>query len=170
MGISKAWANAAKQLGCFLGTKNVTIVFGGGRCGLMGTIATNAKLNGSKVIGVITKKLIKMENVIDGLDNLIVVETMAERKAKLVEFADILLVLPGGIGTVDELFDFWTKVQLGIDKKPVVIWNINGYYDTLLEFIRVMTREGFVSPESSNHLVVAEEFDDVVFELLKLEL
>ena len=75
LGISKAWANAAKQLGCFLGTKNVTIVFGGGRCGLMGTIATNAKLNGSKVIGVITKKLIKMENVIDGLDNLIVVET-----------------------------------------------------------------------------------------------
>ena len=170
LGNSKVWTNSAKKLGCFLGMKSVTIIFGGGRWGIMGTIATSAKINGSKVTGVITKKLIEMENVIDDLDNLIVVDTMAERKAKLVELADILLVLPGGIGTVDELFDFWTKVQLGIDKKPILIWNINGHYNKLLEFVTVMTKEGFVSLGSSNNLVVVEKFDDLVFELSKLEL
>ena len=121
------------------------LVYGGGRNGLMGTVADATLAAGGRVIGVIPKALVDKEQAHHGCTELHVVETMHERKQMMAEHADAFLALPGGIGTLEEFFEVWTWRQLGYHDKPVGLLNMNGYYDKLLAFLQTSVSSGFMS-------------------------
>lgn len=136
----------ARQVGALLGRRKLTLVYGGGRVGLMGALADAALQEGGRVIGVIPQLLLDKEVGHAGLTELQVVATMAERKLAMGELADAFLTLPGGIGTMDELFEAWTWSQLDLHRKPCGLLNYQGYYDPLLSFLDRCVEEGFLRP------------------------
>jgi uncharacterized protein (TIGR00730 family) len=153
-GHSPAFADAARTLGELIGKSGATLVYGGGRVGLMGTVADAVMASGGQVIGVIPQALMDREVGHAGLTELHVVQTMHERKQLMAERADAFISLPGGIGTLEELYEVWSWQQLGYHDKPVALLNVEGYYDALLEFHRVMHSRGFVSDAQFNALLV----------------
>ena len=144
-GDSPAFAEAARTLGTLIGQSSATLVYGGGRVGLMGTVADAVMASGGQVVGVIPQALMDREVGHAGLTELHVVQTMHERKQLMAERADAFISLPGGIGTLEELYEVWSWQQLGYHDKPVALLNVDGYYDALLEFHRAMHKRGFVS-------------------------
>jgi uncharacterized protein (TIGR00730 family) len=153
-GDSPAFADAARSLGELIGRSGDTLVYGGGRVGLMGAVADAVMAAGGKVFGVIPQALMDREVGHAGLTELHVVQTMHERKQLMAERADAFISLPGGIGTLEELYEVWSWQQLGYHDKPVALLNVDGYYDALLEFHRVMHSRGFVSEAQFNALLV----------------
>jgi uncharacterized protein (TIGR00730 family) len=153
-GDSPAFADAARTLGELIGRGGATLVYGGGRVGLMGTVADAVMESGGQVVGVIPQALMDREVGHVGLTELHVVQTMHERKQLMAERADAFISLPGGIGTLEELYEVWSWQQLGYHDKPVALLNVEGYYDALLEFHRVMHARGFVSDAQFNALLV----------------
>jgi uncharacterized protein (TIGR00730 family) len=153
-GHSPAFADAARTLGELIGKSGATLVYGGGRVGLMGAVADAVMACGGQVIGVIPQALMDREVGHEGLTELHVVQTMHERKQLMAERADAFISLPGGIGTLEELYEVWSWQQLGYHDKPVALLNVDGYYDALLQFHRVMHRRGFVSDAQFNALLV----------------
>ena len=139
------YIKAAATLGERLAKENISLVYGGGSVGMMGVLANAAFKNGGHVIGVITRRLIEMEVAFTQLSDLRVVETMHERKAMMAELADGFIALPGGFGTMDEMFEVLTWSQLNIHQKPCGFLNINGYFDKLIDFIKHMISQQFVS-------------------------
>ena len=135
----------AKQVGTWIGAHGGQLVYGGGRNGLMGTVADATLAAGGRVIGIIPKALVDKEHAHLGCTELHVVETMHERKRIMAEHADAFLALPGGIGTLEEFFEVWTWRQLGYHDKPVGLLNMNGYYDNLLAFLQTSVSSGFMS-------------------------
>jgi len=144
-GVRAEYAGAAAELGTLIARRGLDLVYGGGHVGLMGVAADAALRAGAEVIGVITQALKDREVAHDGLSQLHVVRTMHERKARMAELSDAFLVLPGGIGTLEELFEVYTWGQLGEHTKPVGILNTNGYYDGLISFLHTMQAEGFLN-------------------------
>lgn len=144
----------ARELGELLARRNLTVVYGGGRVGLMGALADAALQAGGQVIGVIPQLLLDKEVGHSGLSELLVVQTMAERKLKMGELADAFLTLPGGIGTMDELFEAWTWTQLDLHRKPCGLLNYQGFYDPLIAFIDHAVEEGFLRPRHRAALIV----------------
>jgi uncharacterized protein (TIGR00730 family) len=153
-GDSPAFAEAARTLGALIGRGGATLVYGGGRVGLMGAVADAVMATGGQVVGVIPQALMDREVGHAGLTELYVVQTMHERKQLMAERADAFISLPGGIGTLEELYEVWSWQQLGYHDKPVALLNVEGYYDALLEFHRVMHARGFVSDAQFNALLV----------------
>jgi uncharacterized protein (TIGR00730 family) len=153
-GDSPAFAEAAHTLGVLMAQSGATLVYGGGRVGLMGTVADAVMSAGGKVVGVIPQALMDREVGHLGLTELHVVQTMHERKQLMAERADAFISLPGGIGTLEELYEVWSWQQLGYHDKPVALLNVDGYYDALLEFHGVMHRRGFVSDAQFHALLV----------------
>ena len=153
-GDSLAFAEAARTLGELIGREGATLVYGGGRVGLMGTVADAVMAAGGQVVGVIPQALMDREVGHAGLTELHVVQTMHERKQLMAERADAFISLPGGIGTLEELYEVWSWQQLGYHDKPVALLNVEGYYDALLEFHRTMHARGFVSDAQFNALLV----------------
>ncbi len=153
-GDSPAFAEAARTLGEFIGRGGATLVYGGGRVGLMGVVADAVMDCGGQVVGVIPQALMDREVGHAGLTELHVVQTMHERKQLMAERADAFIALPGGIGTLEELYEVWSWQQLGYHDKPVALLNVLGYYDALLEFHRGMHARGFVSDAQFNALLV----------------
>ena len=143
-GNDPAYAAAATAVGTLIGERGGQLVYGGGRAGLMGTVADAALAAGARVIGVIPQALVERELGHEGLTELHVVQTMHERKQMMAERSDAFIALPGGIGTLEELFEVWTWRQLGYHDKPVGLLNVAGYYDRLLGFIDETARQGFV--------------------------
>lgn len=135
----------ARRLGEALAKGGLGLVYGGARVGLMGAAADAALAAGGEVIGVLPRALMRAELAHPGLSALHIVGSMHERKALMAELADGFIALPGGFGTLDELFEILTWAQLGIHHKPVVLLNFGGFYDPLLEFIAHMQRQGFVA-------------------------
>ncbi|OUM02800.1 TIGR00730 family Rossman fold protein [Variovorax sp. JS1663] len=135
---------AARSVGRWIGQHGGQLVYGGGRTGLMGTVAEATRLAGGRVIGIIPKALVDKELANPQCDELHVVGTMHERKAMMGERADAFVALPGGIGTFEELFEIWTWRQLGYHDKPVGILDVAGYYAGLLGFLAQSVREGFM--------------------------
>jgi uncharacterized protein (TIGR00730 family) len=144
-GSSPAYAEAAVRLGRALALRGQTLVYGGGRVGLVGIAADAALAMGGRVVGVIPGALATRELAHQGLTELQVVGSMHERKARMAELADGFLALPGGIGTLEEWFEVWTWGQLGFHPKPCGLLNVAGYYDHLLAFLDHMTAERFLS-------------------------
>jgi uncharacterized protein (TIGR00730 family) len=141
------------------------LVYGGGNIGLMGVIADEVMAGGQDVIGVIPHKLYEREVGHEGLTELLVVDTMHERKALMMKHADAFVAMPGGIGTLEELFEVLTWFQLKYHHKPVGILNINGYYDQLLGFLAHATGEGFIRDNLDDLFVVASDPAELVAKL-----
>ena len=144
----------AKKLGGLLANRNITLVYGAAKIGVMGTIAKTSLDAGGKVIGIIPQFLKKKEVVHLGLTELITTQNMHERKLKMQEISDGFIALPGGFGTLEELFEIITWLQLGLHTKPIGLLNINGFYDPLLQLLENMVRKGFVSMENYEMLLV----------------
>lgn len=156
-GDSPAFAECSALLGRLIAEAGATLVYGGGRVGLMGVVADAALAAGGRVIGVIPQALMDREVGHAGLAEQHVVRTMHERKQLMAEHADAFIALPGGIGTLEELYEMWSWQQLGYHDKPVALLNIDGYYDALLEFTRVSHRRGFVSDAQFGALLVDDD-------------
>jgi uncharacterized protein (TIGR00730 family) len=137
-------------------SRGVDLVYGGGRLGLMGLIADSVLAGGGRVYGVIPTALVNLEVAHPGLTELHRVETMHQRKAKMTDLSDAFLALPGGIGTLDELFEAWSWNALGYHKKPFCLLNVDGYWDGMIEFIDHATESGFLSAQRRQQLLVAD--------------
>ena len=147
---------AARELGRVLGERQLGLVYGGGRVGLMGALADEALSGGGRVIGVMPEALVAKEVAHRGLSELRVVKSMHERKAMMAGLADGFVALPGGWGTVEEFFEVLTWGQLGFHRKPCGLLNIHGYYDRLLSFAEHAVDEGFVKREHSSMISVSD--------------
>jgi uncharacterized protein (TIGR00730 family) len=146
-GANGAYADAARAFGTLLAEQHISLVFGGGKVGLMGHLADAVLSNGGKAIGVIPEALVRKEVAHDGLTTMHVVKTMHERKALMYDLSDAFVALPGGTGTLDELFEVITWNQLGYLTKPVGLLNVHGYFDALTAFLHHSVAERFVKPE-----------------------
>jgi uncharacterized protein (TIGR00730 family) len=156
-GARPAYAEAARRLGQFLGERGLGLVYGGGNVGLMGVLADAALLAGAEVIGVIPRALMARELGHQGITELRVVETMHERKAAMAEFADAFIALPGGLGTLDELFEAMTWAQLGLHQKPIGLLEVDGFFAPLVAYLDRAVTEGFVWAEHRAALTVASD-------------
>ncbi len=161
MGARPQYAEVAAQLGRTLAERGIVLVYGGGDVGLMGVIAEAAMQSGGSVVGIIPERLYKLVDQQE-LTELLVVKDMHERKALMQEKADAFISLPGGIGTMEELFEVWSWRYIGYHRKPVAILNIDHYYDSLLQMLRHMVAEGFLHKEILEDLIVSENIDEVL--------
>ena len=143
-GADPVYTTVAHELGVLLAQQSITLIYGGAQIGLMGTIADAALAHGGRVIGVIPHVLMDKEVGHPGLTELRVVETMARRKEVMMELSDAFIAMPGGIGTLDELFEVWTVTQLGMQAKPCGLLNVQGYFDQLLAFLDHAVAQGFL--------------------------
>ncbi len=143
-GENPAFADAARAVGTWIGQRGGQLVYGGGRSGLMGTVAEATRLAGGRVVGVIPQALVDKELANRDCDELHIVQNMHERKAMMAERSDAFVALPGGIGTFEELFEVWTWRQLGYHGKPLGLLNVAGYYDGLLGFLQTSVKSGFM--------------------------
>lgn len=143
-GANPAYRTAAEEFGRLLAARGLGLVYGGGNVGLMGVIAEAAMAGGSEVIGVIPRSLVDREVAHHGLSELVVVDSMHERKHKLYEISDAVVAMPGGMGTLDELFESLTWNQLEIHFKPAGLLNVGGYWDPLVTMLDRMVEQGFV--------------------------
>jgi uncharacterized protein (TIGR00730 family) len=144
-GQGEAFVEAARSVGQWIGQQGGQLVYGGGHNGLMGVVADAAAAAGARVVGIIPRTMVEREWARQACDELIVVETMHERKRIMMERADAFLALPGGLGTLEEFFEAWTWRQLGFHDRPVGLLNLHGCYDALLTFMQDSVKNGFVS-------------------------
>jgi uncharacterized protein (TIGR00730 family) len=156
-GRGSRYETAAAGLGRLLAERGITLVYGGARIGSMGALANAAMAAGGEVIGVIPGGLFDREVPHDGVSELHVVTGMHERKAKMAELSDGFLALPGGAGTLDELFEIWTWAQLGIHDKPIGLVDTDGFWQPLLRMVEHIVAEGFVRPESWSRIQVSAD-------------
>jgi uncharacterized protein (TIGR00730 family) len=153
MGASPAYADAARALAKAMVDQDIGLVYGGGNIGLMGTIATEVLQLGGKATGVIPKALMEREIGHVDLTQLHIVKDMHERKALMAELSDGFIAMPGGIGTLEELFEVFTWSQLGFHDKPIGLLNVNGFYDGLTGFLRHVVDQGFLKDVQASLLV-----------------
>lgn len=166
-GNSDTYAHAAARLGELLAEKKYRLLFGGGNVGLMG-ILSNAMLDhGGEVLGVMPQRLIDREIANRRCTELRVVKSMQERKTLMEELADVIITLPGGYGSMDELFESLTNAQLGLHRKPVIILNTGGFYDPLIVQLDKMTEEGFLLKENREKLWIAGTPEELMQMLLQ---
>jgi uncharacterized protein (TIGR00730 family) len=156
-GRSPAYAEAAGAFGDAVARRGLTLVFGGGRVGLMGSVADAALAAGGDVVGIIPQSLVDRELAHAGVTRLEVVETLHERKARMAELADAFVALPGGFGTLDELLEQLTWSQLGIHASPVGLLDVEGYWRPLIALARHATEEGFVRESDLAAIAVADD-------------
>jgi len=153
--VDTRFKQSAKSLGTFLAENGIGLVYGGGSVGLMGIVADACLAGGGSVIGVIPQKLHELELAHTGCDELIVVETMHQRKAKMAELSDAFIALPGGWGTLEELAEATTWTQLNYHYKPVGLLNVDGFYDHLLAWIAHSASQGFIRPAHADLVCTA---------------
>ena len=157
VGADPLYEQTATRLGRTIAARAMTMVYGGGSVGLMNVTADAALAAGARVIGVTTELLMRREVGHAGLSELHVVQTMHQRKKMMADFADGFVALPGGLGTLEELFEVWTWRQLGYHNKPVGLLNVRGYYDGLLDFLSQTHEQEFVRPEVLGLLLVDDD-------------
>ncbi|MEO4055669.1 TIGR00730 family Rossman fold protein [Solibacillus sp. CAU 1738] len=162
MGKSEVYKEAATELGEVLACTGHDIIYGGSNVGLMGKLADAALDAGGKVIGVMPTHLQQREIAHANLSEIYFVESMHVRKAKMVDLADAFIALPGGCGTLDEYFEVFTWAQIGLHEKPVILYNVNGFYDALILHFEKMLAEGFVREEQRVLLHIATSAQDIV--------
>lgn len=161
-----AYRRAAQLLGASIARRRLTLVYGGGSMGLMGAVADAALAEGGRVVGVITKLLHSREVAHKGLHELHVVESMHERKMMMANTAEAFVVLPGGFGTLDELFEIIAWAQLGIHSKPIGLVNTNAFYDRMLDFLDHCGTQGFLRLDHRKQLFASPDPDDLVDRML----
>ena len=152
----------AEQLGKTFAINNITLVYGAAKIGIMSIIAKAVLSEKGKVIGIIPEFLKKKELVHLGLSKLITTQNMHERKLKMQELSDGFIALPGGLGTLEELFEIFTWLQLGLHSKPIGLINVNRFYDNLLKLLENMVRKGFLSLENYELLLVDDNINSLL--------
>jgi uncharacterized protein (TIGR00730 family) len=167
--LNDVYKNAAHELGSILAQSGFDIVFGGGKSGLMGIVADAAIMNGGSVLGYIPTMLNATEGSHTGIKELYVVETMHSRKQNIFDNADAFVVLPGGFGTMDELFEIATWKMIGIHNKSIFLININNYWDDIIRHINRMIFEHFAKPIHINLIEVLNTVDQVVPRIQEIE-
>ncbi|MDD3507939.1 MAG: TIGR00730 family Rossman fold protein [Parabacteroides sp.] len=166
-GTDKIYEQEAYNLGKTLAEQNIELVYGGANVGLMGAVANGVLDNKGKAIGVLPTFLQKVEIGHENLTELILVDTMHQRKRKMDELSDGIITLPGGFGTLEEFFEMLTWAQLGLHKKPVAILNTNGFYDELLSLIQKMVDNGFLKQANQEMLILSNDIDDLIDQMKK---
>ena len=161
-GRAEAYADAARAVGATLAARGIRLVYGGGRLGLMGAVADAALAAGGEVVGVIPRGLVDRELAHPGLDELVIVETLHERKFEMEERADAFLALPGGLGTLEELAEVLSWAQLDLHAKPIGLLDVDGYFRTLEGFLDHAAREGFVAERHRRLLLRAGTVEDLL--------
>ncbi len=161
-GADPVYRAAAGELGRALATRNVGVVYGGAKVGLMQAVAEAALAEGGRVIGVIPTVLVDLEVAHDGLTELHITDTMHTRKALMSERADAFIALPGGFGTFEEMFEVLAWQTLKIHAKPVLLLNTNGFYDKLLAFLDDCVEQGMLKTKNREIVLVAETVDDAL--------
>lgn len=164
-GTENVYIKQATDLGKTLAKQNIELVYGGADLGLMGAVANGALSENGNVIGIIPEFLKAREVGHQNLTELIVVKSMHERKTKMNDLCDGIIALPGGFGTIEELFETLTWVQLGLQNKPIGVLNIDGYYDALITFIQTMVASGFLRKIDEKLLIVKDNIDDLLSEM-----
>lgn len=168
-GYDAAFRESAEQLGRVFAQRKLELVYGGGNVGLMGRIADAVIAGGGRVTGVIPRDLQERELAHGGATELVVVESMHERKARMADAADAFIALPGGIGTLEELFETFTWLQLGFHDKPLGLLNVRGFYDTLLRFLDQLVDQGFLRASHRSMLAVDTDPERLLDTLAEFE-
>ena len=166
-GENALFAQTARAVGTWIGANGGQLVYGGGRSGLMGTVADATQAAGGRVVGVISQSLVDKEHARHACDELHIVRTMHERKALMAERSNAFLALPGGIGTFEELFEVWTWRQLGYHDKPIGLLNVAGYYDAMLAFLQHSVASGFIGEWQMGLVQTGQETDVLLRSLVQ---
>jgi uncharacterized protein (TIGR00730 family) len=161
-GTEEIYKEQAFLLGKTLAKQNIKLIYGGANVGLMGAVADGVLNAGGEAIGVLPDFLRSKEIAHLGLTELIFVESMHERKTKMNDLCEGVIALPGGFGTLEELFEMLTWAQLGLHKKPIAILNINGFYDSLIELTETMVEKGLLKDVNQKMLLVSDNIDDLL--------
>lgn len=159
----------ATLLGKTLAKHNIELVYGGAKVGLMGAVADGVLSEGGKVTGVLPNFLRSKEIAHEQLTELILVDSMHERKTKMNELCDGVIAMPGGFGTLEELFEMLTWAQLGLHKKPIAILNIDGFYDSLIVMVQTMVDKGFLKVINQQMLLVSDNIDELLYKMKNYE-
>jgi len=159
IGTEDIYQSQATLLGQTLANRNIELVYGGANVGLMGAVADGVLNEGGKVTGVLPRFLRSKEIAHQQLTELILVDSMHERKTKMNDLCDGVIALPGGFGTLEELFEMLTWAQLGLHKKPIAILNVNGFYDALLNLLEIMMEKGFLKEANQQMLLVSDNIE-----------
>ena len=167
-GAREAYALATRALARVIAVRGLRLVYGGGSIGLMGVLAEEVLASGGHVIGVVPRRLVEKEVVRSDLSELHVVETMQERKSLMAELSDGFIALPGGFGTLDELFEMLTWTQLGYHRKPCALLNVEGYFERLIAFLDHSVEQRFVT-QAHRAMLVVERSPDVLLDRLAAE-
>lgn len=163
------YIETAREVGRSIARHGLRMIYGGGAVGMMGAVADACLEAGGEVTGVITRKLRGLEVGHNGLTKMYVMETMHERKAKMAELADGFVSLPGGVGTMEEMFEVFTWAQLEIHAKPCALLNVKGYYDRLYEFLQLMVDERFLLREHGEMLLLENDFEQLLARMRTFE-
>ena len=161
VGNKQEYTSTAIILGRLLAKNNVELIYGGSKVGLMHQLAKSVKQHGGKIVGIIPCFMHEKGLTDSIVDEIIIVETMSERKEKMIQLADAFIALPGGFGTLDEILDVIVTSQIGLHTKPVGIANINGFYELFIRFIEQMIEEGFLNQAHKNTFIVSEKIEDL---------
>ncbi len=151
------YGEMARQFGALVAARGLELVYGGGHVGMMGILADAALAAGGRVIGVIPQSMVSREMAHPGATQMCIVETMHQRKALMAELSDAFVALPGGSGTLDELFEILTWRQLRYHSRPIGLFNVEGYYDSLLEWLETAFAEGFIKKKHRGLLIVEQD-------------
>jgi len=168
-GSDEKYKEQATLLGQTLAKQNIQLIYGGANVGLMGAVADGVLSEGGKAIGVLPHFLQSKEIAHAHLTELILVESMHERKTKMNDLCDSVIALPGGFGTLEELFEMITWAQLGLHKKPIAILNIDGFYDDLIKLVQTMVDKGFLKQINQEMLLVSDDIDELLEKMRNYE-
>jgi len=160
--IDQRWLDLAFDVGVQLGRRGHTLVSGGGRVGMMGTVGRGARSVGARTVGIIPQNLVDREVADLDSDELVVTEGMSDRKTLMIEKSDAFLILPGGLGTLDELFEVWTTAVIGVHAKPIVLLDVGGFFGPLLTWLDAMVPAGFIPDAGRALLSVVDTVDAAV--------
>jgi uncharacterized protein (TIGR00730 family) len=166
-GVDARYAQAAREVGQWIGRHGGQLVYGGGQNGLMGLVADATTAAGGSVVGIIPQFMVEREWARPSCDELHIVDTMHERKQMMVDRADAFVALPGGIGTFEEFFEAWTWRQLGYHDKPVGLLNLAGYYDDLLRFLKGSVSQGFMHDSHLDLITSGDRVDTLLSTLVQ---
>jgi uncharacterized protein (TIGR00730 family) len=159
--VAKTFLEAGAQFGEMLAKRGITLVYGGGDCGVMGAVANSTMKSQGHVTGVFPRSLRNIENEHQSLTEIIIVDTMHERKMNMFQLSDAFVVFPGGFGTMDEMFEILTWKQLLLHDKPVVIYNHNNYWDPLIALMKNIIEQQFAKPEVATYYHVVDELEQI---------
>ena len=158
--LDQKWLDLATRTGSELAARGHSLVSGGGCVGMMGAVADGARAGGARTVGVIPQALVDLEVADTKVDELVVTDGMASRKVQLIERSDAFITLPGGLGTLDELFEVWTTAMLEMHRKPVLLFDADGFYAGLLDWVRGLSKTEFVRASAMSMLMVSRDIGE----------